>query len=1343
MSRLGRLLRALGLASVLTPLVGCQAIFGDYKVDDGAFAGAGNVGQGGSGGGSPAQTGPIVLAPTTGLYTTEWGGQATFTIVLDHAPTADVTVALSSSNISEGTVSPASVTFNKDDWKAPQVVTVTGIDDRIPDFNKAYKIITAPATSDDPSFNGVDPVDIDLINIDNETAGITVVPRSGLVTSEAGAQDTFTVVLNSQPTKDVTINLVSDTPAEGTVAPQSLIFTAVNWMAPQLVTVTGVDDDAKDPDHPYKITVSSTSEDQDYAHVAPVSVDVINQDNESAGVTVALVSGIDPIDPTKLRTSESGDSATFTVVLNAQPSADVTIAVSSDTPSEGTVSPQTLTFTQFNWNAPQTVTVTGVEDDDTADGDQPFLIVLGTPTGDDTDYAALPETDIPAANVDNDKAGFSVMLVTGIDPQDPSKLLTSEAGTTATFTLALNSKPSKPVTIPLYSSLPSEGSVIPMSLTFTPVNWQSPQTVSVTGVDDDIQDGSPLFFVRTGVATSMDPRYDGLDAPDVQVTNQDDDSANVRVVLAKGIDPLNATRLATDEFGSTATFTVALTSEPTADVSIPLVSSNPKEGTVSPATLTFTTLNYRAPQTVTITGVNDDVVVDGNQPFSINVGAATSDDPNFNGKFASQVQVTNRDDDLAGVIVTPTSGLVTSESGKTDSFTIRLQSKPSADVSIAISSSNPAEGKPNVSSVVFTSTNWNANQTVVVTGQDDDGAQDGSPTYKIILDPTQSKDPNYNGKIDPPDVTLTNTDNDTAGFVVSPTSGLVTGESGLKATFTIKLTSKPVGTGVNVKIQLTSSDLTEGTVSPGTVTFDAVNWNSLQTVTVTGVNDDVADGSQPYMILTSQASSIDGNYNGKKPPDVSVINVDDDSAGVNILPIPSATPTATTEKSAGKATFTVALTSLPTADVTYTVTSLDTSEGTVSPGTLKFTTTNGKTPQTVTVTGVNDDLADGDQQYTVRLSNGTSTDPGYNGKFGTDLPFINLDDDHPGLEINPTTGLKTSEKNAGAATFTVALMSQPTAGVSIAVSSSNTGEGKVSPATLAFTTGNWATPQPVTITGVQDDVADGTQNYQVLLANATSTDSNYGGKFGTQLDVQNLDDDQAGYTVNADPILQTTEKGGKATFSVVLTSKPAGTSTVTLGLTSSNTKEGTVSPSSLVFTGANWDDPTAHVVTVTGVDDKKADKDVGYQITFTADATYSVPAPLPVALTNLDDDVLGVLVTPTTCATTPGTTATFTISLNSQPSANVTISLTSDTPMEGTVSPDSVTFTPSGSGSWDTLQTVTVTGVNDGTMGTMTPYKIITGNASAPGETTGYDGYTSVADVSCTNTTPPPVTPTP
>ena len=64
-------------------------------------------------------------------------------------------------------------------------------------------------------------------------------------------------------------------------------------------------------------------------------------------------------------------------------------------------------------------------------------------------------------------------------------------------------------------------------------------------------------------------------------------------------------------------------------------------------------------------------------------------------------------------------------------------------------------------------------------------------------------------------------------------------------------------------IGLSSSDTTEGTVSPASLTFTAANWNTAQTVTVTGVDDAVDDGAiRAYTIVTAAATSGDADYSG-------------------------------------------------------------------------------------------------------------------------------------------------------------------------------------------------------------------------------------------------------------------------------------------------------------------------------------------------------------------------------------------------------------------------------------------------------------------------------------------------
>jgi hypothetical protein len=107
--------------------------------------------------------------------------------------------------------------------------------------------------------------------------------------------------------------------------------------------------------------------------------------------------------------------------------------------------------------------------------------------------------------------------------------------------------------------------------------------------------------------------------------------------------------LFTTEAGGTATFTVSLTSQPTADVIIPISSSDPTEGEVSVTSLVFTPTNFNVPQTITVTGVNDDLN-DGDVSYLILTGEAISEDPNYSGRNAGNVAITNVNDDIVAIL---------------------------------------------------------------------------------------------------------------------------------------------------------------------------------------------------------------------------------------------------------------------------------------------------------------------------------------------------------------------------------------------------------------------------------------------------------------------------------------------------------------------------------------------------------------------------------------------------------------------------------------------------------------------------------------------------------------------
>ena len=103
-------------------------------------------------------------------------------------------------------------------------------------------------------------------------------------------------------------------------------------------------------------------------------------------------------------------------------------------------------------------------------------------------------------------------------------MITTERGGTAEFRVVLDSQPTANVTINLTSSNAAEGITNVPSLLFTPNDWNTPQTVRVTGVDDLLADGNVAYLIFTQPATSSDPNYNGRNAADVSLSNIDDES---------------------------------------------------------------------------------------------------------------------------------------------------------------------------------------------------------------------------------------------------------------------------------------------------------------------------------------------------------------------------------------------------------------------------------------------------------------------------------------------------------------------------------------------------------------------------------------------------------------------------------------------------------------------------------------------------------------------------------------------------------------------------------------------------------------------------------------------------
>jgi hypothetical protein len=224
----------------------------------------------------------------------------------------------------------------------------------------------------------------------------------------------------------------------------------------------------------------------------------------------------------------------------------------------------------------------------------------------------------------------------------------------------------------------------------------------------------------------------------------------------------------------------------------------------------------------------------------------------------------------------------------------------------------------------------------------------------------------------PSSATGTIANDDIAGVTLATTGALVTTEAGGTARFTVRLLSQPAS---NVTIGLTSSDTTEGTVAPNIV-FTTANWNVWRTVTVTGVNDSIADGNIIYSIITANSTSADSFYNGLNVPDVAVTNQDNDSA----VSLALAAPTVVAEGAGVPLTYNITRSGIVSAaqTVNFTVSGSATFGSDYSQtGAAGFSATGGSvtfaagaTTAQIRLTPLSDVTVEGDESVTLTLAAG-------------------------------------------------------------------------------------------------------------------------------------------------------------------------------------------------------------------------------------------------------------------------------------------------------------------------------------------------------------------------------------
>ncbi|EMY68158.1 DUF1554 domain-containing protein [Leptospira vanthielii] len=488
----------------------------------------------------------------------------------------------------------------------------------------------------------------------------------------------------------------------------------------------------------------------------------------------------------------------------------------------------------------------------------------------------------------------------------------------------------------------------------------------------------------------------------------------------------------------------------------------------------------------------------------------------------------------------------------------------------------------------------------------------------------------------------------------SPFSGSLEIPVSLSATYGTRINSEqsiPALPAIPAKLTFTGN----GVTAKQCLRFTSVNDND-RNVVVDPMTVDLGKMVQK----DGDGKATSGTYSGKDACDISISLEDDEAPGVrvsNIRVMEEPGPLANTTYG----TFKVKLRSAPSANVTipindvYDAVNVGNREGTANPKTLTFTT--GTCPatgnwcaeQTVRVDSVDDLELDGLKSYTIELGKTTSTDSEYNGIKPRNVVVYNLDQSVPGFSVLkfsggstinsasaniPTiTGFATDENNQFGdkyANFQIRLRSKPTNNVTLNFTSNCGNKCTIQTPSLVFTPSDWNTYQTFRAIGKTDSANAGNQDYTVSFT-VSSSDSTYSTTvYKPSVTIRSCDNDgtnliqPCNYSGSPDGTTTNTRlsaaEGGSTQIWLITQSSP--TSPVTVGLTSSDTTEGTV-PASVTIDSSNYhgmETGATNRIGLTHVDDALVDLTQNWTVTTATSTGGLAYDPIDIYAATTDDE---------------------------------------------------------------------------------------------------------------------------
>ena len=819
-----------------------------------------------------------------------------------------------------------------------------------PDRSVSVTGSAAGLTVTDTSFTVEDDDDPPTVSLSSSTEAV----------GEGAGSVSLTVSLSAASGKEVTVDYAT---ADGTAASGSdytadsdtLTFSAGDMSKTLTVSIT--DDSVDESNETFTVSLSSPSN----AALGSTDSSTVTIEDDDASPTVTLALSPDSI-------GEDGGVSTVTASLSHASSAATAVTVSATPVSPAvagdfTQSGTTLTIAAGDTSSTGTVTLTAVNNAVHA----PDKSVTVSATASNTQGVAADPADV-TLTIEEDDSSVSVSF-------SAATYEAAEGGSAADVTVSLSAAPGREVVIPIAAAAQggataqgetgADYSGIPANVTFAATDMS--KSFTVTAADDDIDDDGE------SVALSFGALPEGVAAGSratASVTLADDDVRGVTVSVSD---------LSLYEGGSD-TYTVVLTSQPTADVTVDLaVAAGVAEVDVSatPGQLTFKAEDWEKAQTVTVEARSDSDAGSGQARVTHDVDGG---DYGSHSVTAADVTVWVNDDDVTVSFSAAT--YEATEGGSAADVTVSLNAAPGREVVVPIQSvaqgGATAPGAPGAdysgipASVTFAAAD--TSKSFAVTAADDDIDENGesvglsfgtlpkgvsasgqTASTVNLKDPAKPASTALALSVNPESV------NESAGAATVTVTGALDGAA-LTQDAVVSLSVSP-GAGTEVADYAASS-------SPLTITAGQTSGEA--TITLTPADDKIVESAETVVVGGTMTVGGAATSLTLTPANVTITDDDVPAWSVTVSPasIGEADGSATVTVSTGGVTYEdnetvgLAFSGAATAGTDFSVSA----DGVALSSPYSLTLAAGSSTVTATLTALADAVSDPDEAVTITAS---------------------------------------------------------------------------------------------------------------------------------------------------------------------------------------------------------------------------------------------------------------------------------------------------------------------------------------------------------------------------------------